>query len=143
VGPLEIFGAPILKADAILVSTLIGTDRVDNVFSSVIGSDGSRTHFSVGDGCSSVHGMSIAILAWITISNTLGITWSARNLAWGLLAVGSMLAVNISRLSLMGLFPAYFPEIHGSPGSEIAAWLSLTLILVILLRGVGREVLRT
>jgi hypothetical protein len=87
--------------------------------------------------------MSIAILVWITISNTLGSAWSARHLAWGLLAAASVLAVNVSRLSLIGLFPAYYPTIHGSPGSEIAAWLSLTLVVTISLLGIGRETLRT
>ena len=83
--------------------------------------------------------MSIAVLAWITISNTLGVAWSARQLAWGLLAALSVLAVNVSRLSLIGLFPAHYSAIHGSPGSEIAAWLSLALVVAISLLGVGRE----
>jgi hypothetical protein len=87
--------------------------------------------------------MSIAILAWITISNTLGGAWSARYLACGLLAAISVLTVNVSRLSLIGLFPAYYPTIHGSPGNEIAAWLSLILVVAIPLLGIGRAALRT
>jgi hypothetical protein len=140
---LELFGAQILQADAILVSSLIGGDRIGNVFSGAIGDDGSPTHFVIYPPCSSLHGMSIAVLAWITISNTLGGAWSARHLAWGLLAAVSVLVVNISRMGLIGLFPSYYSTIHGSPGSEIAAWLSLTLILVISLLGVGREALRS
>jgi hypothetical protein len=87
--------------------------------------------------------MSIAVLAWITISNTLSSAWSGRYLAWGLLAAVSVLAVNVSRISLIGLFPAYYATIHGSPGYEIAGWLSLTLVVAISLLGIGREVLRT
>ena len=136
---MDIFGPAILQADAILVSTLIGTDRVGSVFSGVIGSGGIPTHFAIYPACSSLHGMSIAVLAWITISNTLGVAWSARQLAWGLLAVLSVLAVNVSRLSLIGLFPAHYSAIHGSPGSEIAAWLSLALVVAISFVGVGRE----
>jgi hypothetical protein len=136
---MDIFGPAILKADAILVSTLIGTDRVGSVFSAAIGSGGIPTQFAIYPACSSLHGMSIAILAWITISNTLGVAWSARQLAWGLLAVLSVLTVNVSRLSLIGLFPAYYSAIHGSPGSEIAAWLSLALVVAISLVGVGRD----
>ena len=37
---IEIFGPAILQADAILVSTLIGTDHVGNVFLSAVGSAG-------------------------------------------------------------------------------------------------------
>jgi hypothetical protein len=137
---MEVFGTQILRADAILVSTLIGADRVGNIFSGAIGVDGLPTHFAIYPPCSSLHGMSIAVLAWITISNTLGSVWSARYLAWGLLAAVSVLAVNVSRLSLIGLFPAYYSTIHGSPGNEIAAWLSLILVVAISLLGVGREV---
>jgi hypothetical protein len=140
---MEVFGPPILKADAILVSTLIGTDRVGSVFSGAVGADGLPTHFAIGPPCSSVHGISIAVLAWVTISNVLGSAWSARYLVCGFLAAASVLAVNVSRLSLIGLFPAYYETIHGSPGSDIAAWLSLALVVAIPLLGVGREALRT
>ena len=141
---MEAFGTQILRADAILVSTLIETDRVGSIFSGAVGSDGLPTHFAIGPPCSSLHGMSIAILVWITISNSFGTAcWSARYLAWGVFAAVSVLAVNVSRLSLIGLFPAYYPSIHGSPGSEIAAWLSLTLVVAISLLGIGREALRT
>ena len=68
---LEVFGTSFLKADAILVSTLIGTDRVGNIFSGAIGADGAPTHFAIYPPCSSLHGMSIAVLAWITISKRL------------------------------------------------------------------------
>jgi hypothetical protein len=136
---MDIFGPAILQADAILVSTVIGTDRVGNVFLSAIGSGGIPTRFAIQPGCSSLHGMSIAVLAWVTIGNTLGVAWSARHLACGLLAAVSVLAVNVSRLSLIGLFPAHYSAIHGSPGSDIAAWLSLALVVAISLVGVGRE----
>jgi len=144
-GPLlmELFTTQILQVDAVLVSSLIGTDRIGNVFLGAIGNDGSPTRFVVWQGCSSLHGMSIAILAWVTISNTLGSVWSARQFAWGLLAAGAVLVVNVSRMSLIGLFPAYYVSIHGSPGNEIAAWLSLTLVVLISLLGVGRETLRS
>jgi hypothetical protein len=139
---MEVFGTQILRADAILVSTLIGADRVGNIFSGATGADGVPTHFAIYPACSSLHGMSIAILAWITISNTLGSAWSGKYFAWGLFAAVSVLAVNVSRLSLIGLFPAYYSTIHGSLGNEIAAWLSLTLVVAISLLGVGREALR-
>ena len=139
---MEAFGTQILKADAILVSSVIGTERIGNFFGA-IGPSGSPTHFAIFQACSSLHGMSIALLAWITISNTLGRAWSARHLAWGLLAAVLVLLVNVSRMSLIGLFPAYYPTIHGPLGNEIAAWLSLTLVIVISLLGVGREALKS
>jgi exosortase/archaeosortase family protein len=140
---MDVFATPVLQADAILVSTLIGTDRFGNVFSGAIGVDGLPTHFEIYPGCSSLHGMSIAVLAWITISNTLGGAWSVRYFVYGLLAAVAVLAVNVSRLSLIGLFPAHFSTIHGPPGDQIASWLSLALVVAISLLGIGREALRT
>jgi exosortase/archaeosortase family protein len=144
-GPLlmELFTTQILQVDAVLVSSLIGTDRIGNVFLGAIGNDGSPTRFQIWQGCSSLHGMSIAILAWVTISNTLGSVWSARHFAWGLLAAAAVLVVNVSRMGLIGLFPSHYATIHGWPGNEVAAWLSLTLVVVISLLGVGREAQRT
>lgn len=134
-----ICGPTILKADAVLVSGLIGTEHVGNVFLGAIASDGTPTRYMVYPDCSSLRGMSIAVLAFVTITNVLGITWSARLFAFGLLATVSVLAVNVTRLSLIGLFPSYFSVIHGMPGSAIAAWLSLALVIAISLVGVGRE----
>lgn len=137
---MDVFGPAILQADATLVSNLIGTDHVGNVFSSAVERANVSAHsFAIGPPCSSLHGISIAILAWITISNTLGGPWSAKNLVWGLLAALSVLAVNVARLCLIGLYPAYYPSIHGQPGSDIAGWLSLSLIIAICLLGVRRE----
>jgi exosortase/archaeosortase family protein len=136
---MEIFGPAILQTDAILVSTLIGTNHVGNVFSGAVESGGTSPQFAIYPPCSSLNGMSIAVLAFITISNTLGGAWSTKHLAWGLIAALSVFVVNVSRLSLIGLFPAYYSTIHGSLGNEIAAWFSLVLVVAISLFGIGRE----
>src|SRR5262249_35571349 len=110
---MEIFGPSILQIDAIFVSALIGTDHFGSVFSSAVGSAGtSPPFFVIAPGCSSLHGISIAVLAWITISNIFGGSWSAKYLAWVVLAALSVFAVNVSRLSLIGLFPAHYSAIH-------------------------------
>jgi hypothetical protein len=134
-----ICGPTILKADAVLVSGLIGTDHVGNVFSGAIGSDGASTRYVIYPDCSSLRGMSIAVLAFVTITKAFGIAWSTRHFTFGLLAILSVVVVNVTRLSLIGLFPSHFAVIHGMPGSAIAAWLSLALVIAISLVGVGRE----
>jgi len=134
-----IFGPTILKADAVLVSGLIGTDHIGNVFLGAIGSDGAATQYTIYPDCSSLRGMSIAVLAFVTVTNVFGVAWSARHHAFGLLATLLVVVVNVARLSLIGLFPSYFSVIHGLPGSAIAAWLSLALVIAIPLIGVGRE----
>ena len=97
---LEVFGPAILQADAILVSTVIGTDHVGNVFSvqweaAACPRIPSRFTRRV------LPCMACRSLFWLgsRSANTLGGAWSARHLAWGLLAALSVLAVNVSRLS--------------------------------------------
>jgi hypothetical protein len=136
---MEIFGPALLQADAFMVSSLLGTAHSGNVYSGAIGSSGLPARFVIYPACSSLHGMSIAVLAFVTINNTVGVAWSARHLAYGLVAALSVMAVNVSRLSLIGLFPSHFSAIHGSPGSDIAGWLSLALVLTVSFLGVGRE----
>jgi len=134
-----IFGPTVLKADAFLVSGVIGTDHVGNVFSGAIGSGGTPIRYVIYPDCSSLRGMSIAVLAFVTITNALGTAWSTRHLTFGVLATLSVVVVNVTRLSMIGLFPSHFSAIHGMPGSAIAAWLSLALVIAISLVGVGRE----
>jgi len=110
-----------------------------NIFSGAIGSDGSPTYFMIYPPSSSLHGRSIAILAFVTVTNVFGTTWSPRHLTFGLLAILSLVAVNLTRLSLIGVFPSYFSLIHDLPGSAIAASLSLALVVAIPLIGVIRE----
>ena len=137
-GPLllTVFVQPIVRADAIIVADLIGTPR----FGNMINFAGSSRAFQISTGCSSLHGVSIAILAWTTITQIFRDRPSLKDAIWCLLAIFAVVAVNDIRLSLMALYPDYFEIIHGAPGSAIASWTSLALILAICLFGVRREI---
>ena len=52
--------------------------------------------------------LSIAVLAFVTITNVFGTDRSARHLTFGLLGILSVVLINVTRLSLIGLFPSYF-----------------------------------
>lgn len=136
-GPLlmTIVGQPVLRADALIVSSLIGTERIGNV----VRFAGDAGTFQITPGCSSLQGISLALLAWVTISQVAEHAWSRRDLVWCLLAAGAVVAVNAARISLIGLFPQHFNTLHGPLGSAVAAWLTLGLILAICLAGVRRE----
>jgi len=50
-----------------------------------------------------------------------------------------VLAVNVVRISLVGLHPEFYDIIHGPPGETVANWLSIGLIAVICYFGVRRD----
>ena len=68
-----------------------------------------------------------------------GVTRSVAQLGWCLLACASVLAVNVIRISLIGLHPNYYDMLHGPLGSTAANWLSLGLIGLICYLGVRRD----
>ena len=124
-----------VRADAILVAMLIGTERFGNVVRFV---DASGT-FQITPGCSSLEGMSLAILAWVTTTQLVNHTWRRIDYLWCLAAAGSVLIINIVRLSLIGSFPKHFDVLHGPVGEAVLAWVLLGAVVTICLLGVRRE----
>jgi hypothetical protein len=133
----SVVGKWILEADAILVSTMLGTSRNGNVFEFVNGSG----YAQIYPPCSSVANMSLALVAWTIASQLAGRRWSIAGAGWYGLACLSVIAVNVTRLSLIGTYPDHFELIHGPVGSEIAAWITLVLIVGTCAFGVRRELL--
>jgi hypothetical protein len=115
---LRLFEAPILALDARLVGTAIGTSARDNV---VRFSDGSG-QFIIGDPCSSVHNISLAIVLWTTAAMLFRIRVDGRYVVVGMAMAGLMFGLNILRLSIMGLFPANFEFLHTGGGAIVFGW---------------------
>ena len=137
-GPLllHVFAKPFLWTDALFVSNLIGTEQTGNL---VKFADGSG-YFQIFPACSSYHNVSLAFLGWISASQFVERKWSPMDLVWCLLAALSVVAVNVTRIGLIGLYRDHFETIHGTFGSTIADCVSLGLILAICLLGVRREI---
>jgi exosortase/archaeosortase family protein len=133
---LHAFARPFLWADALFVSNFIGTEQTGNL---VKFADGSG-YFQIFPECSSYHNISLALLAWISISQFVEHEWSPKDLFWCLLAALSVLTVNVIRIGLIGLYRDHFETIHGAFGSAVTDCVSLSLILAICLLGVRREV---
>ena len=53
--------------------------------------------------CSSLANVSLAFLCWVTVSQFVGHKMSAYDILWCLMACASVVAVNVTRISLMGL----------------------------------------
>lgn len=128
---LRLFETPILSLDARLVGSVIGT-RVDGNI--VPFADGSG-RMVIGDPCSSVHNISLAIVLWTTAAMLFGIRIDRQYVMVGIAMAASMFALNIVRLSMLGLFPAHFDYLHYGTGAILFGWVGL--ITAALLAGFG------
>lgn len=128
---LHLFKAPILSLDAHIVGAVIGS-KVDG---NVVRFAGSSTRFLIGGGCSSVHNMSLAIVLWTTVAMLLKIRIDRGYLLTGLSMVAFMFALNVARLSTIGMFPDQFQFLHVGEGAALFGWAGL--IGAALLAGLG------
>ena len=128
---LRLFEAPILAVDAHLVGAAIGTTVQGNI---VHFPDGSG-RFVVGDPCSSVHNMSLAIVLWTTSAMLFRIRMDRSYVMIGIAMCSLMFVLNIVRLSMLGLFPTHFDYWHTGGGAVLFAWAGL--IGATLLAGFG------
>lgn len=132
----QFFANFILEIDASLVGWLLGVDRTGNMVRFV--NDGG--YLVILPPCSSLSNMSLAFLCWIAVSESVGHRRSSSDLMWCLLACGSVLAINVGRLSAMGISLRYYEAIHSRIGDAVTDALILVLTLGWSLLGVRREV---
>lgn len=132
---LHFFGRPVLAIDASMISWLLGTDRVGNM---VRFADNSG-YLVIFPGCSSLAGVSLAMLCWVTIGEVTQHRRSAHDLVWCGLACASVVVVNITRMSIMGLSDRHYHAVHSSSGDTFANVITLILIVGFSCLGVRRE----
>ena len=125
----------ILEIDASLIGWLLGTGNTGNMvrFADQSGS------LLITPYCSSLANVSLAFLAWVTISRWLPRHSSPRDLCWCFLAAASVVAINVTRISLMGLSQMHYQAVHNQWIDTIANLLTLGLTVGICLLGVRRE----
>jgi len=129
------FAKLILDIDAFLVASLLGTDRIGNMVGFADGSG----HMVVLPACSSLTNMSLAFLCWVSITQWAEHRWSAVDLLWSLLVCMSVIAVNVTRISLMGLSYWHYEVIHSDLGDMIANFIMLCLMIGFSVLGARRE----
>src|SRR5262249_25044372 len=127
----------ILEIDASLIGLLLGTEHTGNIvrFADQSGS------LVIAPPCSSLANVSLAFLTWVTISQWLAHRSSLKDLYWCVLAAVSVIAINLTRISLMGLSEMHYQTIHNHWGDAIANLLILGLTVGLCLLGVKREFL--
>jgi hypothetical protein len=125
----------ILAIDASLVGWILRTNRTGHM---VRFADNSGT-LVILPPCSSLANVSLAILCWVTISQLVRHRWSPVDILWCLFAGVSVIAVNVTRISLMGLSGSHYDAIHSTWGDAVVNVIILSLTVGISLLGVRRE----
>jgi hypothetical protein len=131
----QFFAKYILDVDAYLVASLLGTGR----FGNVVEFADSSGYMVVLAPCSSLANMSLAFLCWISVTQWADHRWSASDIFWSLLACVSVIVVNVTRISLMGVSRGYYEAIHNQWGDLVTNSIMLVLMAGISVLGARRE----
>ena len=132
-----LLSGPILSADALLVSAVIGTQRTGNVFETI---DGTGAIW-IAPGCSSLANVSLTILCWTLFVNLYAgrRTAATTALVWCSLSAAVVIAINVGRMALVGLEPQLYDAVHGPVGGAIAGWLTLGAMVAITFQGIRHD----
>jgi hypothetical protein len=131
----KFFSHSILAVDASLVSWLLGTHRSGTL---VEFADGSA-QLAIFPGCSSLANVSLAFLFWITLSELVSHKKSAYDYLWCFLACLAVVAVNVSRMAMLGLSEGNYLSFHNEWADAVVNVIILVLIFGISALGVRRE----
>jgi exosortase/archaeosortase family protein len=141
---LAAMGPKLLALDVALVRLTTGLAGHDNIIE-FAGQDPAFVGKSlmVATPCSSLHWVSIALLAWVLVTQVFDLPAGRRTIFFGLLGVAGSIAVNVARLGAMGYYPAWFDWLHLGPGAVIAGWLCTMLVMAANLGGNWRAITRS
>ncbi|MCK1623102.1 hypothetical protein IVA98_07520 [Bradyrhizobium sp. 160] len=134
----QFFASAILQIDASLVGWMLRTPRTGDI---VQFADGSGI-LVILPACSSLANVSLALLCWVLVSQLVCHKRSVYDPLWCLMACISVIAVNVTRMSFMGLSEWHYATFHGALGEAVSSTLILSLIVGFCVLGVRRELLR-
>ena len=131
----QFFAGLILEVDASLVGWILGTNRTGTI---VEFADRSG-QLVILPSCSSLANVSFAFLCWITLSKLVRHKKSGYDFMWCLLACISVIAVNVTRISIEGLSQWHYSTFHSPWGDLLFNTIILSLIVGFCCLGVRRE----
>ena len=134
----QFFANFILAVDAMLVSWVLGTHRTGNL---VEFADHSG-QLVILPPCSSIANVSLAFLCWVTLSQIVSHKKSNYDFLWCLLACAAVVAVNVTRMTILGLSEWYYATLHNQWSDAVTNVITLGLIVGISALGVRRELLQ-
>lgn len=127
---LNASGTALLELDVALAGTLSGLKTDGNMlFYATSDPEFVGKGFIVAQACSSLHGLSIALLAWVLVTQFYGLPANRRTIGFGLLGVLGTIAVNVARLSAMSYFPRHFDWLHDGAGASIAGAIAMIVVM--------------
>jgi hypothetical protein len=133
---VQVFAVPLFKIDAAMAAGVLALISGD-----AVGRDGNIIHTGhdealvVATGCSSVAGMSAALLCWITIIRALRPQWWWSELPQAIFLCAAVAGLNVIRIALMGLGPEWLQIVHGPIGANVANIAILGIAAAIALGG--------
>lgn len=130
---LAVFSRPLLDLDAFFVSRLIGVEQQGNMLIS------GSTRLIVAPGCSSMQGLSLALLFCVTFSQLFEIRFDRRAVSWFAAALVATVAINVVRIGAMLRFPGHLTAIHHGWGYQLSMWATLAAVAAICVFGARRE----
>jgi exosortase/archaeosortase family protein len=113
-----VLSGPILAIDAKLVGWIVGTQSDRNA---IPFADGSGVLF-LEPACSSLTNVSLAMLCGVLVVKLYDQAWSPAIVRTIFAACAATVAINVVRISLIGILPAYYDVIHGPVGATLAEW---------------------
>lgn len=127
---MSVLGDFILRLDAAAVSLVLTTERNGNAIAFADG----WGYFWIAPECSSLGNVSLAILAWVAVTQSV-----ERRLRpppfFFLLLLASVIVLNVGRMVLTGLSHDNHSIIHGQMGNFLFGWLFLSTIATVILIG--------
>lgn len=116
-----------LTGEGAVVSLVTGTGGVGNTVQFA-----DEGYFTVAPGCSSLQGVSLAVVLWVAVTQYFEIALKPR--LWLTLAgmVTVTIAANVARLSAIALFPEHFATLHDGWGAAGFGWVAFIGILVVM-----------
>ncbi len=133
-GPILIaFAGPALLAlDARFVAALAGVPASGTT----VRFAGNNGLFMIGDTCSSIHNVSLAVILWASVTQLLGFRVTPRLIALCGAAMAAMILVNGLRLAAIAHYPASFDWLHVGDGARLFGWASLCAAGLVIAGGV-------
>jgi exosortase/archaeosortase family protein len=117
----------LLGIDAKLVGWVVGTQSAGNA---IPFADGSGMLF-LEPACSSLTNLSLALLLGVVFVKAYDRQWTGPIVATMLLACAATVAINVTRISVIGVFPDTYELMHGGIGATVAAWTTVIAITLI------------
>ena len=124
---------PLLAADARFVGLIADARSAGNA---VYFADG--TNFVIAPGCSSLHGISLALILWTTVVQFFAVRLTPQVWATLGLALIASVLVNGLRLAVIAWNPHDFDYWHIGGGGVLFGWISLSAIVAVVYLGLSR-----